>query len=258
VPPKAVYPLGEQFEAHLAADAVRSGNRGEGDLIVQGLFGLLGAFGGSSFFAALGGLAGRLALVRSLVGRSGLAVAGAALGRFGGGSLFGSSFLGGSGFLDRRSVFGRSRSFLSRGSLFLDGSRFLSRSSNLLLGGGGSFLGGSGLFLGRSFLSGRFGGGLLNRLGGDLDGLLLGGGGGGFGRLGGVSLAGGTLLGALLRLLARLALVRVVAGRRSLTPATSRKRATRSDGWAPTESQWRARSASSFTRSGLSLGSIGS
>ena len=44
---------------------------------------------------------------------------------------------------------------------------------------------------------------------------------------------------------------------RSLMPAASRKRRTRSDGWAPTDSQCEMRSASSFTRSGESLASSG-
>ena len=40
---------------------------------------------------------------------------------------------------------------------------------------------------------------------------------------------------------------------RSFRPAASRKRRTRSDGWAPTLSQWLMRSVSSFTRSGRIL-----
>ena len=44
---------------------------------------------------------------------------------------------------------------------------------------------------------------------------------------------------------------------RSLMPAASRKRSTRSDGWAPTLSQCEMRSASSFTRSGESFASSG-
>ena len=44
---------------------------------------------------------------------------------------------------------------------------------------------------------------------------------------------------------------------RSLMPAASRKRSTRSDGWAPTDSQCEMRSASSFTRSGESFASSG-
>ena len=44
---------------------------------------------------------------------------------------------------------------------------------------------------------------------------------------------------------------------RSLMPAASRKRRTRSDGWAPTDSQCEMRSPSSFTRSGESFASSG-
>src|SRR5262249_47419867 len=59
------------------------------------------------------------------------------------------------------------------------------------------------------------------------------------------------------RFLRGLALVGLLRASRLARPAASRKRSTRSVGWAPTDSQCLARSTLSLTRSAWSLGSSG-
>src|SRR5436189_541035 len=175
-----------------------------------GLLGLLRALLGSGVVGAFDRGLGGFALVGGVLGRRGLLRG------------LGSGFLGG-------------RSFLGNGI----GRRFLSRRGRLGGGFGRSFLSSRGLF-GSGFGRGLFGSSLgslfgsrlgfrllslfgdvgrrgLDRLGGDLYGLFLGRGlgdllGRGVGGFGGLGLLRRTLLGALLGLLARQTLVRVILG----------------------------------------------
>ena len=262
---EAVGAVAEQLEPHLALDAMGPGDGGERDPAPS-------AAAGAMDYSAFAPRLRRPARQRSSAGsfgrelpRPGASSAGAPrpapLGRARrprpprrlrrplrhrlGRGFFGRSF--GSGFGRDRlfggSVVGSAGGCSSAGA---SGGRFGGRS---FLSGG--FLG-RGLF-GRSFArpalprptasstAGFFGRRILGGLGG-LGGF------GGLGRLG---------LDALLGLFARLGLLRVVARGALRMPAASRKRRTRSDGWAPTLSQCEMRSASSFTRSGESLASSG-
>jgi hypothetical protein len=176
-----------------------------------GGFAGLGAFGGGgSLVRALGRRLGGLALIGGLVGgrrRFG--------GRFFGGGLLGGRRFDGGLLGSRRFGFSGSHFFGCR--RLLGGRRFL---------GGG--LGRRGLLGGGLGRRGRFGSGLgrsrfLDRRGRGL---------GGLGGLGGLARP---LLGALLRLLARLALVRVVAARtlldaRGIEEAEHAVRRLRADG----------------------------
>ena len=292
VPLEAVQPLGEQFQAHLAADAVRAGNGGEDDLgLGQGLVGLLGllrAFLGRGLVGAFGRRFGGFALVRGFVG-------GVPLGR-----LLGGGLLGGGASSAAASSAARPR---PRPAALLGGRllrrqaprRRASSAAGSSAAGASSAAGSSAA--GASSAAGSSAAGASSAAGSSAAGassaaaprrqalrpplprpeLRL-------PAAGASSAATSTVSSSAAgprRPLPRPARRRLrppswraprrapwpcrrarpssgsMRAGRSRMPAASRNLRTRSLGLAPTESQWRARSASSFTRSSLSLGSSG-
>ena len=239
---QALDAVAEQLEPHLAFDAMRAGNGGKRNFALAAAHryawvSSAAPSAGSSLdspSAAASALLGEPSVAGATssapsAGASADSPASASLAASSATGLGGRSLLCGSGFFRGRlgnGSFLASRSFC--GHFF--GYRLL---GGQVGGVGRRLLGGNFLSLGRRLLGRRVGGGF------SVGSLLR------------------ALFDALLGLLARLGLLRVVARRALLEPAASRKRRTRSDGWAPTLSQWLMRSLSSLTRSGESFASSG-